>query len=374
MSKVWKYGCAVLVLVALVATAQAEIYTVGHLEQDNGTRSYLETWTDDLSARLDIIDVGPAHDPLFGSPHDAFVRGDIDASNLGDEFVLGRSDGFGVVIKLDGSSPRIGDALFFRQGGISHVEATGFQTMAVIDAVRTNPGNEIVTFAHDGVLEIWDYDETLGVQNARLHLGIFTSISAGENPPPDGGDPYGGYDKSSPAFEQVAIGDYTQANYGYEIALLRSDGLVEIWDIVQEGAWPATSADRLGIFDIENLSLHLPWDHMFAGDLDPNEPADALATLGSDGWVETYHVGGQAKITSLGNLYTLSLHEPFLHVTADGIGELLGPAFCGDEGTIDLAGDVNGDGRVDLADFGIMADGWLECTDPNDSYCDQFWK
>jgi hypothetical protein len=47
------------------------------------------------------------------------------------------------------------------------------------------------------------------------------------------------------------------------------------------------------------------------------------------------------------------------------------PRRCGDLGTIYLPSDLNKDCRVNFADFGELADKWLECTDPNESKCDE---
>ena len=47
------------------------------------------------------------------------------------------------------------------------------------------------------------------------------------------------------------------------------------------------------------------------------------------------------------------------------------PRRCGDLGTIYLLSDLNKDCRVNFADFGELADKWLECTDPNESKRDE---
>lgn len=46
---------------------------------------------------------------------------------------------------------------------------------------------------------------------------------------------------------------------------------------------------------------------------------------------------------------------------------------CGDPGTLTLAGDINGDCYVDLADFAKLALNWAKCSDPADSNCDMYW-
>jgi hypothetical protein len=52
----------------------------------------------------------------------------------------------------------------------------------------------------------------------------------------------------------------------------------------------------------------------------------------------------------------------------------LGPQYCGDNGTSSLKGDLNGDCHVDFKDVLIFIGQWLECSNPLDSTCDQFWK
>ena len=49
------------------------------------------------------------------------------------------------------------------------------------------------------------------------------------------------------------------------------------------------------------------------------------------------------------------------------------PFECGDTGTVYTTGDVNEDCYTDLTDFGLLAAGWLQCTDPANSACDDFW-
>jgi len=51
-----------------------------------------------------------------------------------------------------------------------------------------------------------------------------------------------------------------------------------------------------------------------------------------------------------------------------------GPYVCGDPGTEYLVLDYNENCYVDLPDFAVFASGWLACTDPAESYCDQYWK
>ena len=116
----------------------------------------METWTTDFGTRLDIGDVGTAKDPLFGSPHAALGVGDFHAGNAGDEFLLGRSDGIGVAIKKDTSTPRLGGALFFSQSGIDHSAGAGFSSIFVAEMSGAHAGKEVVTFANDGVMEVWD--------------------------------------------------------------------------------------------------------------------------------------------------------------------------------------------------------------------------
>ena len=50
------------------------------------------------------------------------------------------------------------------------------------------------------------------------------------------------------------------------------------------------------------------------------------------------------------------------------------PAFCGDFGTEYLDTDVSRDCYVNLIDFAMIADEWLNCSDPANAQCDQYWK
>lgn len=49
------------------------------------------------------------------------------------------------------------------------------------------------------------------------------------------------------------------------------------------------------------------------------------------------------------------------------------PTSCEDEGAVKLPGDLNGDCYVDFGDVAEMVSVWLQCTDPNNSDCDQYW-
>jgi len=50
------------------------------------------------------------------------------------------------------------------------------------------------------------------------------------------------------------------------------------------------------------------------------------------------------------------------------------PEVCGEPGTVYLPMDFNEDCKVDIEDFAEFAAGWLQCTDPALSSCDQYWK
>jgi len=48
--------------------------------------------------------------------------------------------------------------------------------------------------------------------------------------------------------------------------------------------------------------------------------------------------------------------------------------ICGDSGTLDFKqGDLNKDCYVDMDDTIVFVSAWLECTDPTDASCDQYW-
>ena len=299
-----------LSLGCLAGSASASVYTIGHLE-DGGTRSWLETWDNDFGARTDIVDVGTAKSALFGSPHSALGVGEIYSANPGDEFLLGRSDGIGAIIKKDASLPRLGGALFFRHGTIKHSEDSGLQSIAIKDFAPASVGNEIVTFPNNGIMEVWKYDESAGAIDSRLDLRIWTSISAGARSGP--------YGPSNPAFDGSAIGDFITGNTGLEVALLRPDGLVEIWDDDASGIWPASAVHRLAIYGLSNG--HAPWDHFFAGDLIDTNPGDEIATIGSDGWYEIHDPATGTRFGAFNNAYSKSGHDPFLAVTADPVPE-----------------------------------------------------
>jgi len=311
--KTWIWIVAVCVAFAWSGVAMGSIYTIGHQEVDGGMRSWLETWTTDFGTRLDIGDVGPAKDPLFGSPHAAMAAGDFRASNPGDEFLLGRADGIGVAIKTDTSSPRLGGALFFRQGSIKHCEDTGFNSVFVAEMSAADSGKEIVTFANDGVMEVWDYDDGASVQDRRVTASDWTGISGGEQAGP--------YSPTNQAFDGMLLGEFDSGNVGLEVGLLRADGYLEIWDEEATGAWPSSSAYRLGINYLPSTSSHEPWDHVFAGDLLASNPGDEIATIGSDGWYEIYNPMTGARFGAYNDAYAKSGHDPFLAVAADPVPE-----------------------------------------------------
>ena len=168
-----KILCAMGMAAALLPAlpAPAEIYSVGHLE-DGGTRSWLETWNNTFTTpRLDSTDVGTAKDGLFGSPHAAIGVGDLNIAHAGDEFILGRADGIGVLIDKAGTSPRIGGALFFqRSPGNSHTETSGILAIGIAD-LHANPGPEIVTIAGNAVMEVWAYNQASGVVDTGTGSG-----------------------------------------------------------------------------------------------------------------------------------------------------------------------------------------------------------
>ena len=299
--------CSAVMAAVLVfgGTVAAEIHTVGHQEQDSGTRSWLESWTVDFGTRTAITDVGPAKSGLFGSPHDAIGVGDINNANAGDEFILGRADGFGVVIKKDGSTPRIGGALVFRRDGVnSHTETFGFTAIEAAD-LNASPGKEIVTIAKNAVMEVWAYDQTTGTidtgqgSNGRVDIREWNNIDLGN-------------------VIDVTLGEFDSSNAGLEVALLRDDGFVDIFSVLA-----TASGQRLAISHLPGSSLHEPWDHFFSGDLDGSNPGDEIATIGSDGWLESYLPLTGARIAGLNNAYSKSGHDPFLAVTADAIPEPL---------------------------------------------------
>jgi len=299
---------AFLMTASLAVTARANIYTVGHIEGTGGdARSWLETWPNDFGPRIDITDVGVNKDPFFGSPHEALGVGDLNDANPGDEFLLGRANGFASIIKQDGSTPRIGGALVFRTSPSTpgHIENQGFQFIATADYDAGSAGPEVITMANNGIMEIWAYDQGSGTidtsagTNGRVDIRIWTSIS------------------SQSSFDGSALGDFDPSNAGLEVALLRTDGLVEIWDAKQTGTWSATAGDRLAIFDILTPALHDPFDHFFAGDLDAARAGDELAPIGSDGWLEIFNPLTGTRLSAPSNAYSTSGHDPFLAVAAD---------------------------------------------------------
>lgn len=63
----------------------------------------------------------------------------------------------------------------------------------------------------------------------------------------------------------------------------------------------------------------------------------------------------------------------YVYWTHDGLF-LDGPLFCGSQGTQYHEYDFNSDCYVDIQDFALVVNDWLECTDPLDSRCDEFWS
>ena len=53
--------------------------------------------------------------------------------------------------------------------------------------------------------------------------------------------------------------------------------------------------------------------------------------------------------------------------TNDGLITL--PESCGDSGTVFKQGDLNGDCKMDLIDFDLFAQAWMECTEPGNPDC-----
>ena len=343
-----RQAVAVIAAVALLAaTGLAEIHTVGHLEEDGGTQSWLETWDVGFSTRQFNADVGEATWTALGhSPHAGLDKGELIGSSAGAEFLMIGDDGYGVVMQESTAPPRLGgDALSFLRGSIDHVAGSGLQTVRILDLSEAE-GNEIVTIANDGIMEIWDYDETLGVKDRGQLVGFWASVDGGSRPK-DTGQLYDGYSRTNKAFDGSAIGDFDPNNEGLEVALLRADGFLDIWDFEQTGSWPATQPQRLAISHLPGTSGHEPWDHFFSGELDDSNPGHEVATIGSDGVLEIYNPMTGAVLSSSSNAYDTSAHDPFLTVTAD-----LGIAVER------LVGDANLDGVVNDADLSLLLASW----------------
>ena len=51
-----------------------------------------------------------------------------------------------------------------------------------------------------------------------------------------------------------------------------------------------------------------------------------------------------------------------------------GPYVCGDSGNQYLDYDYNEDCYVNLGDFAVFAQAWLQCTDPAEPSCDTYWR
>ena len=226
--------------------------------------------------------------------------------------MLGRADGYAVTIKKDGSTPRLGTSMIFRSsaGNPGHVENNGYVFIEPTDWDDGQAGPEIITMSSNWMMEVWAYDQSAGTvntsvgSNGRLDIRVWTSIS------------------SPSSFDGGTIGDFDTTNPGLEVALLRTDGLVEIWDAKQIGTWPGNAGDRLAIWGITTPSLHdsgsSPYfDHFFAGDLDASHEGDELATIASDGYLEIYNPMTCARISGPSDTYATSAHDPFLCVTAD---------------------------------------------------------
>lgn len=65
----------------------------------------------------------------------------------------------------------------------------------------------------------------------------------------------------------------------------------------------------------------------------------------------------------------------FLRVTCTNCEDYVsGPYECGDPGTQYLDYDYNTDCYVNLVDFAVFAGVWLQCTDPAQAACDQYWR
>ena len=319
MARKGTFGIVMLVSCALAATAWADIYSVGHVENGGSPRSWLETWNVNFTPpRVAIGDVGPTHG-AWHSPHAAAAVGDLFAGNPGDEVLLIGDDGWGVTLKKDASEPRLGGALAFSRNTINHVAGSGPQLVAIAD-VRPTPGNEVITIANDGAMEIWDFDEAAGVTNRGQLTVLWAGTSAGHRPK-DTGKLFDGYTPTNPAFDGAALGEFNAGNEGLEVALLRADGLVEIWDMDQTGSWPATQPDRLAIFGVTGGLFHSPFDHFFSGDLDPTNAGDEIGLIGTDGWYIIVDPETGSRISAPANAYSTSGHDPFLAVTADAVPE-----------------------------------------------------
>ncbi len=126
----------------------------------------------------------------------------------------------------------------------------------------------------------------------------------------------------------------------------------------------------------------------WVADYDPNAPIYLKLTLNGD--------VAAGAITHNGGTQTISIITDVLNTGAPGIGGyhlgyndgsgLWGYAVgrfdnfkvsvpaCGDPGIPCDAGDINQNGYVNMLDVAEFVTKWLECTDPADAGCDQYWK
>ena len=118
----------------------------------------------------------------------------------------------------------------------------------------------------------------------------------------------------------------------------------------------------------------------WVADYDPNAPIYLKLTLNGDTAAGT--------IAHNGGTQTISIITDVLNAGAPGVagynqwGYAVGyfdnfkvsVPTCGDPGIAYNAGDVNQDCHVDMLDVEEFVTKWLECTDPADAGCDQYWK
>jgi hypothetical protein len=77
----------------------------------------------------------------------------------------------------------------------------------------------------------------------------------------------------------------------------------------------------------------------------------------ANGWTVNYMPNGTATINLLNNTFSVITFP-----------------YCGQPGTVYLPGDLDNDCYVNFSDLETLASYWLECSDPTDASCDQYWK
>ena len=224
-----------------------DVYTMG-----NDTNHTVEQWDVGFADSTTLATDGN----VSGTPQVIAVA-DLHGGNIGNEIIWGRSDGYTIVTDTGGVRVASGAALDTRG---NHLKNGGFLDLAVYDVYATNAGNEIITVAVDGYVEIWAYsDSGLG---SRLHFYDLDGLLSG-----------------SSGLEDVTFGEFDSSNDGLELAALRNDGYVEIWNILGTGS-------RLAFYNLDAVSHHDPFTHFFSGDLDTSAVGDELATVGTDRYFE----------------------------------------------------------------------------------------